>query len=123
MVVDSVRVPLVPVTVTEYVPGVTVEGTLTVAVEVPEPVIDVWLKVTLMPMGAEAERVMVELKPPEAVVVIVDDPLLPWFTESDDGEAEMVKEPVGVAVPVRAARRPVFGLPQPVTRSYPMTAE
>ena len=29
----------------------------------------------------------------------------------------------GVATPVSAANRPEFGLPHPVTRSYPFTAE
>ena len=44
MVVDSVRPPPVPVMVMEYVPGATVEATLMVAVEEPEPgaVIEVW---------------------------------------------------------------------------------
>ena len=43
-------------------------------------------------------------------------PLLPCTTETEVGEAEMVKaglEPV----PVSAAIRPALGLPHPVTRS------
>jgi hypothetical protein len=106
-------------------PGETFEATLMLAVEEPDPgaAICVGLKVTLMPEGAAAERATAELKPPKTAVVMVDDPLLPTFTESDEGEAEMVKEGVCVVVPVRAASRPVFGLPQPVTRSYPVTAE
>lgn len=100
-------------------PDATVEATLIVAAEEPEPgaATEVGLKVTEMPEGAEAERATAELKPPETAVVMVDDPLLPTFTESDEGEAEMVKAGVWVVDPVRAAMRPALGLPQPVTRS------
>jgi len=59
---------------------------------------------------------MAELKPPETEVVIVDEPLLPSATETEVGEAEMLKPGV-VLVEVRAAISPLFGLPQPVTRS------
>lgn len=106
-------------------PGATVEATLMVAAEEPEPgaVTEVGSKVTVMPEGAEAERAMAELKPPETAVVMVDDPLLPTFTESDEGDAEMVKAGVCVVEPVSAAMRPALGLPHPVTRSYPVTAE
>jgi hypothetical protein len=48
--------------------------------------------------------------------------VFPRRTETEEGEAERLKPAVCVA-PVRAAIRPVFGLPQPVTRSYPVTAE
>ena len=53
-----------------------------------------------MPEGAEAERAMAELKPPETAVVTVDDPLLPTFTEREEGDVEMVKAGVCVVVPV-----------------------
>ena len=60
---------------------------------------------------------MAELKPPETPVVIVDVPLPPWTTETEPGEAEMVKLGV-VDVGASALINPVpFGLPQPVTRS------
>ena len=47
---------------------------------------------------------------------------MPWATESELGEAEMLK--LGVAGPVSALIRAApFGLPQPVTKSKPVTAE
>ena len=101
-------------------PGATVDATVIVAVDEPEPgaAMDVGLKVRVIPDGTpDAERATAELKPPETVVVTVDDPLLPTFTESDDGDAEMVKAGVCVVDPVSAASRPVLGLPHPVTRS------
>lgn len=79
-------------------------------------------KVTVTPLGwPEAESVTALLNPPETAVVMVEVPVLPCATDTDDGEAEMVKD--GVCVPVSAAMRPAFGLPQPVTRSNPVTAE
>ena len=49
--------------------------------------------------------------------VMVDVPLLPCATETEVGEADMVKL-AGVDIPASAPIRPVlFGLPQPVTRS------
>ena len=67
---------------------------------------------------------MAESKPPETEVVIVDVPLLPRTTDTDVGEAEMENAGVPlVPVPARAAINPAFGDPQPVTRSYPVTAE
>ena len=78
-------------------------------------------------MELEAERATFELKPPEVVVVIVEVGDAPWVlltvAESEDGEALIAKSAVVCEEPVRAAIRPVFGLPQPVTRSKPATAE
>lgn len=89
-------------------------------VDVPEPgaAMDVGLKVTVTPVGwPDVVNAMAELKPPETAVVIVEVPLLPWTTETDPGEAEMVKLGL-VEVGARALIRPVpLGLPQPVTRS------
>jgi hypothetical protein len=65
-----------------------------VMVEVPEPgvAIDVGLKPTVTPVGWPfADKAMAESKPPEMAVVIVDVPLLPCPTETEVGEAEMVK--------------------------------
>ncbi len=88
-----------------------------VIVELPAPVIDVGLKLTVTPEGwPVADKVMAESKPPETLVVIVDVPLLPCSTETEPGEAEMLKPGV-VLVEVRAAISPLLGLPQPVTRS------
>ena len=119
-VVVCVTLPPVPVTVIVYVPVAVVEATVMVMVEVPEPgaAMDVGLKLTVTPVGwPVADKAIAELKPPETAVVIVDVPLLPCTTETEVGEAEMVK--LGdVDVPASALIRPVpFGLPQPVTRS------
>jgi hypothetical protein len=108
------------------VPAATVEATTNDTVEEPEPgaAIEVGLKLTVTPLGApEAVRAMAELNPPEIAVVIVELPLLPATTETDEGEAEIVKAGVCVVPPVSAAIKPVFGLPHPVTRSNPVTAE
>jgi len=102
------------------VPGATVDATVMVAVDEPEPgaAMDVGLKVIVTPDGApDAERATAELKPPEIAVVMFEDPPAPALTESDEGDAEMVKAGVCVVDPVRAARRPELGLPHPVTRS------
>ena len=89
-------------------------------VELPEPgaAIDAGLKLTVTPAGwPDAVKAMAELKPPEIPVVIVDVPLPPWTTETDPGEAEMVKSGL-VDVGASALINPVpFGLPHPVTRS------
>lgn len=90
-----------------------------VAVEEPAPVIDDGLKPTVTPEGAPDDvRATEELNPPETAVEMVDDPLLPCTTETDEGDAEMVKDGVGVVdPPVSALMRPALGLPHPVTRS------
>ena len=107
-------------------PAAVVEATTIVMVDVPEPgaAMDVGLKLTVTPVGwPVADNAMAELNPPETAVVIVDEPLLPCTTETDAGEAEMVKLGL-VEVGARASMRPVpLGLPHPVTRSYPLTAE
>jgi len=118
--------PPVPVTVIVYVPVAVVEATAMLRVEVPEPgaAIDAGLKLTVTPVGwPVADNAMAELNPPETTVVIVDVPLPPRTTETAAGEAEMVK--VGVVdVGASALIKPVpLGLPQPVTKSYPVTAE
>lgn len=89
-------------------------------VEVPEPgaAMEAGLKVTVTPVGwPDAVSAMAELKPPETAVVMVEEPLPPWTTETELGEAEMVKLGL-LEVGARALMRPVpLGLPQPVTRS------
>lgn len=81
-------------------------------------------KVTVTPEGrVEVESVTEELNPFDGVTVMVDVPLLPAATMSDDGEAERLKDGCDDVEPVRAAMSPLFGLPHPVTRSYPVTAE
>ena len=102
-----------------------VEATANVTVEVPAPgaAIDVGLKLTVTPEGWPlAERATAALNPPETAVVMVEVPLLPCTTETAVGAAARVKLGVEPA-PVRAASSPALGLPQPVTRSKPVTAE
>ena len=102
------------------------EETANVTVDVPEPgaAIEPGLKPTVTPAGApDAVRATAELNPPETAVVMVEAPLLPVATETAAGEPERVNAGVWVADPVSALMSPLFGLPHPVTRSYPGTAE
>jgi len=85
--------PLVPVTVIEYVPVGVDELVVSVRVEDPAPLIDVGLNAAVVPVGRpDALSATDELKPPEAVVVMVLVPLLPRVTCTDVGEAEMVND-------------------------------
>jgi len=119
-VVVCVTPPPMPVMVIMYVPVAVVDATAKVIVELPEPgaAIDVGLKLTVTPVGwPDADKATAELKPSNTVVVTVDVPLLPCITDTELGDAEMVKVGV-VEVGASALIRPVpFGLPQPVTRS------
>lgn len=119
-VVVSVTPPPVPVTMIGYVPVTVVEATAMLIVEVPDPgaAMGVGLKLTVTPVGwPDADKPMAASKPPETAVVIVDVPLLPCTTETEVGEAEMVKLGV-VDVGARALiRLAPFGLPQPVSKS------
>lgn len=115
--VVSVVLPEVPVTVMGYVPGVVVEPTVIVMVEVPAPVIEDGLKPTDTPDGSpEADKEIAELKPPVTVLVMVEVPELPCATETEAGEAERLKP--GAGGPPSVLIRPApFGLPQPVAKS------
>jgi hypothetical protein len=94
------------------------------AVEEPVPVIEDGLKPTVTPLGKpDAESVTAESNPLETVLVMVEVPLLPAATERDVGEAERLNDGFCVPDPVSALMRPLLGLPHPVTRSYPLTAE
>jgi hypothetical protein len=82
---------------------VVVEATAIVIVEEPDPgaAIEAGLKVTVTPVGwPDAERETALLKPPETVVEIVELPELPRTTETEVGEAAIVKfgEAAGVTV-------------------------
>ncbi len=118
--------PPVPVTVMVYVPVAVVEATAILIVELPDPgaAIVAGVKLTVTPAGCPlAVKAIAELNPPVAAVVIVDAPLAPCTTETEPGDAEIVKSGV-VDVGASALINPVpFGLPHPVTRSYPVTAE
>jgi hypothetical protein len=88
-VVDSVVLPELPETVIVYVPAATVEATAIDIVELPVPVIDVGLNVIVTPEGApEADSATAESNPPLAVLVIVEEPELPWTIDTEPGEAE-----------------------------------
>ena len=120
MVAVCVNPPPVPVTVMVDVPAATVEGTVMVTADVPEPgaAMDVGLKATVTPDGwPVALSAMAESNPPETFVVMVDEPLLPATTETEVGEAEMVKAGVSVVGASALIRPAPLGLPQPVTRS------
>lgn len=121
-----VVLPPVPVTVMVYVPVAVVEATAMLIAELPDPgaAIVAGLKLTVTPVGWPlAVNPIAELNPPETAVVIVDAPLPPCTTETDPGDAEIVKSGV-VEVDASALISPVpFGLPHPVTKSYPVTAE
>jgi len=77
-VVECVVVPLVPVMVIGYVPVRALLETVSVKSELPEPVIELGLKLDVTPEGTPvAERVTAESKPPDAVTVTTAYPLWP----------------------------------------------
>lgn len=78
-VVVSIVALDVPVMVIGYVPGVTAEPTVKVAVELPAPIVnDDGLKPTVTPEGfPDADNETLELNPPNTVLVIVEVPALP----------------------------------------------
>src|SRR5258708_1941700 len=95
--------PPTPVMVTVEVPRVAVADAVKVSVELPAPgaAIEVGLKAAVTPEGRpEADRAMALLKPPETVVVTVVVPVEPCTTETEPGEAEIVKSGVTVTVGV-----------------------
>src|SRR4051812_28344467 len=97
------EVPPVPVMVIVAVPTVAVGETVKVSVELPAPgaAIEAGLKEAVTPAGRpEAESEMALLKPPETAVVIVEVPVPPCATETEVGEAEIVKSGVTVVVGV-----------------------
>ena len=115
--------PPVPVTVMLYVPAATLDATARFNVELPVPgaAMDVGVKVGVTPAGYPlADKATAELNPFAAEVLIVTFPDFPCCTETEPGEAEMLK--AGVGGPERAAISAGVGLPQPVTRSKPVTA-
>jgi len=80
-----------------------VDATAIVIVEEPEPgaAIDEGLKLTVTPLGCPlALNEIAELKPPDTLVLIVEVPLLPCTTETEEGEAEMLKFGLDDAVTV-----------------------
>jgi hypothetical protein len=85
----SVMLPEIPMTLILYVP-MAVDGLVVIVmVEVPAPVIEVGLKVTVTPVGwPVADKEMPESKPLSTVLVITDVPEPPpGATETVGGEA------------------------------------
>lgn len=123
--VEFERLPLVPVIVIAYVPAAVFAATVNVAVDVVEPLIDAGLNETVTPEGAlEYDNEADDENPPVADSEIVDLPLPPVDgTEIDPGFAASVKPGVWACVPRSALISAGVGLPHPVTRSYPVTAE
>lgn len=77
-VVVLTMLPEVPVTVIGYVPALTEEPTVIDMVELPDPVIEVGLKLTVTPVGRPvAVRSITELNPPVTELEMVDEPVLP----------------------------------------------
>ena len=80
------------------------DATAIVIVDEPDPgaAIDVGLKETVTPDGwPEAESATALLNPPETAVEIVEVPFPPCATETDVGDAAIVKFGVAAAVTVR----------------------
>jgi len=72
-------------------------------VEVPAPVIEVGLKLTVTPVGWPlALKEITPLNPPVTMLVMVDVPWLPCPTETEFGDADKLKseDPVTVKVTV-----------------------
>ena len=106
------RVPLLPVTVTVYVPVLVLLDTVIVSVDFPEGEIETGLRLTANPAGALADNATVPVKPLRAVIVMVEVPLDPLLIVNDAGDAEMEKSGVTEAV-----KLVLTGLPKPVTKS------
>jgi hypothetical protein len=121
IVVEAFRLPEVPEMVTVAVPVVAVEDAVRVRTLV--DVVGFVPNAAVTPLGKpDAANVTLPLNPPAPVTVIVLVPLLPCVTLTLLGEAESVK--LGDEDPANVLIKPEpFGLPQPVHRSYPVTAE
>ncbi len=109
MVRDTVLVrdPLVPVTIMVYDP-VAVE--LIVAVEIPDPLIDVVLSEAVTPVGLVTLSATVEPNPFRRLRLIVEDPCPPVLSERLEGFADRLKPwkvNVAEAVWVRLPLAPV----------------
>jgi hypothetical protein len=107
--------PLVPFTVTVYVPVLAVLATFIVSVDVPDPP-ETWvgLKVAVRPDGADAESVTVPVNPFTDAIVIVEVPEYPLLMLNLVGDADIVKSAVGGGG-ADCVKFVVSGLPKPVT--------
>src|SRR5439155_369383 len=99
-VVLWVALGAVPVTVTEYGPGVVAGSTVNVSVELPPAVIALGLKDAVAPDGTPlAENVTLSAEPLVRAVEIVDVVLPPWTAETLLGLA-LIEKLLGAAVTV-----------------------
>jgi hypothetical protein len=103
--VDSLRLPLVPVTVSEYVPRAACLFAVTVRVELealPETETGLGLKLPLVNLGRPLTlRFTLPVNPPDGVTVIVSVALEPRATEIVPLDAPSVKlPPLGAEVTV-----------------------
>jgi hypothetical protein len=85
------KVPLLPVTVTVYVPVLVLLDTVIVNVDFPEVEIETGLRLAANPAGALADNTTVPVKPLRAVIVIVDVPEDPLPIVNDAGDADSEK--------------------------------
>jgi hypothetical protein len=85
------RVPLLPVTVTVYVPVLVLLDTVIVNMDFPEVEIETGLRLGANPAGAVADNATVPVKPLRAVIVIVEVPEDPLPIVNDAGDAEIEK--------------------------------
>lgn len=121
-VVVAVRLPEVPVMVTVEVPVVAVEEAVSVSTLV--PLVGFVPNAAVTPVGRpDAASVTLPENPPRSVTeMVLVLPAPPCVMLTLLGEAESVK--LGVEDPASALiKLAPFGLPHPVTRSYPVTAE
>jgi hypothetical protein len=98
-VVEWLKLPLVPVMVKVRVPGVALRPTVTVRVELPEPVMAVGLKLALTrPPWPVTLRFTVPAKPFSPVTVTVDVPLVLRGTVMLVGESAIEKSGAGAGL-------------------------
>ena len=101
-VVECVRLPLVPVMVTVYVPAGVAVVVVTDMVDEPDPVTEVGLKLALAPAGNPlALSPTTPANPPEPVIVAVYEVPPPAVTVCEGGVAAMVKSPTTGAFTTR----------------------
>jgi hypothetical protein len=93
-VVECTRLPLVPVTVSVYVPAGVAVLVVTDIVDDPEPVTEVGLNEALAPAGNPLpERLTVPPNPPDPVTVALYEVPVPAVTVCEAGAAETEKSP------------------------------
>lgn len=122
IVADWVRVPLVPVTMTAYLPEVAGADMLNVSVaEPPAGTVTDGFASVAEPDAADADSDTVPLKllTDDIVIVVLPEPLGDMVSEEGLDDTEKL----GVGGPLRyGIRLFAWGLPSPVTSSYPGAA-